>query len=77
MRDVMRVRYALLALLSEGPKYGLQLREEFEAQPGEVWPLAVGQVDRTLQCLKRALAAPGEPAPWPLPRLRRRVGVRP
>src|ERR1700685_3400155 len=53
MRDVMRVRYALLALLSEGPKYGLQLREEFEAQAGEVWPLAVGQVDRTLQRLER------------------------
>ena len=49
----MRVRYALLALLSEGPKYGLQLREEFEAQAGEVWPLAVGQVDRTLQRLER------------------------
>ena len=27
----MSVRHALLALLSEGPKYGLQLREEFEA----------------------------------------------
>jgi DNA-binding PadR family transcriptional regulator len=25
----MSVRHALLALLSEGPKYGLQLREEF------------------------------------------------
>jgi DNA-binding PadR family transcriptional regulator len=53
MRDVIRVRYALLALLSEGPKYGLQLREEFEAQAGEVWPLAVGQVDGTLQRLER------------------------
>jgi DNA-binding PadR family transcriptional regulator len=35
----MSVRHALLALLSEGPKYGLQLREEFEARTGEVWPL--------------------------------------
>ena len=26
----MSVRHSLLALLSEGPKYGLQLREEFE-----------------------------------------------
>jgi len=34
----MSVRHALLALLSEGPKYGLQLREEFEARTGEVWP---------------------------------------
>jgi DNA-binding PadR family transcriptional regulator len=47
------VRHALLALLSEGPKYGLQLREEFEAGTGEVWPLNVGQVYTTLQRLER------------------------
>jgi DNA-binding PadR family transcriptional regulator len=47
------VRHALLALLSEGPKYGLQLREEFEAHTGEVWPLNVGQVYTTLQRLER------------------------
>jgi DNA-binding PadR family transcriptional regulator len=49
----MSVRHALLALLSEGPKYGLQLREEFEARTGEVWPLNVGQVYQTLQRLER------------------------
>jgi DNA-binding PadR family transcriptional regulator len=47
------VRHALLALLSEGPKYGLQLRHEFEARTGEVWPLNVGQVYTTLQRLER------------------------
>jgi DNA-binding PadR family transcriptional regulator len=47
------VRHALLALLSEGPKYGFQLREEFEARTGEVWPLNVGQVYTTLQRLER------------------------
>jgi DNA-binding PadR family transcriptional regulator len=47
------VRHALLALLSEGSKYGLQLREEFEARTGEVWPLNVGQVYTTLQRLER------------------------
>jgi len=47
------VRHALLALLSEGPKYGLQLRQEFEASTGEVWPLNVGQVYTTLQRLER------------------------
>ncbi len=47
------VRHALLALLAEGPKYGLQLREEFEARTGEVWPLNVGQVYTTLQRLER------------------------
>jgi DNA-binding PadR family transcriptional regulator len=49
----MSVRHALLALLSEGPKYGLQLREEFEARTGEIWPLNVGQVYTTLQRLER------------------------
>ena len=49
----MSVRHALLALLSEGPKYGPQLREEFEARTGEVWPLNVGQVYTTLQRLER------------------------
>ncbi len=43
----------LLALLSEGPKYGLQLREEFESGTGEVWPLNVGQVYKTLDRLQR------------------------
>jgi DNA-binding PadR family transcriptional regulator len=49
----MSVRHALLALLSEGPRYGLQLREEFEARTGEVWPLNVGQVYTTLGRLER------------------------
>lgn len=49
----MSVRHALLALLSEGPKYGLQLRQEFEESTGEVWPLNVGQVYTTLQRLER------------------------
>jgi DNA-binding PadR family transcriptional regulator len=56
------VRHALLALLSEGPKYGLQLREEFEANTGQVWPLNVGQVYTTLQRLERdgLVAAAGD-----------------
>ena len=49
----MSIRHALLALLSEGPKYGLQLRQEFESRTGEVWPLNVGQVYTTLQRLER------------------------
>ena len=49
----MSVRHALLALLSEGPKYGLQLREEFETRTGDVWPLNGGQVYTTLQRLER------------------------
>jgi DNA-binding PadR family transcriptional regulator len=66
----MSVRHALLALLSEGPKYGLQLREEFEANTGQVWPLNVGQVYTTLQRLERdglvaALADGAELEPGP------------
>jgi DNA-binding PadR family transcriptional regulator len=49
----MSIRHALLALLSEGPNYGLQLRQEFEVRTGEVWPLNVGQVYTTLQRLER------------------------
>ena len=49
----MSVRHAMLALLTEGPKYGLRLREEFEARTGEVWPLNVGQVYATLRRLER------------------------
>jgi DNA-binding PadR family transcriptional regulator len=40
-------------LLSEGPKYGLRLQNEFQSRTGEVWPLNVGQVYTTLQRLER------------------------
>ncbi|MGA8295849.1 MAG: PadR family transcriptional regulator [Acidimicrobiales bacterium] len=49
----MSVRHALLGLLSEQPKYGHQLRQEFEDRTGDVWPLNVGQVYTTLQRLER------------------------
>ena len=56
----MSVQYALLALLSEKPKYGLRLQGEFEARTGEVWPLNVGQVYTTLQRLERDGLVEGE-----------------
>ncbi len=49
----MSVKYALLGLLAEQPKYGHQLRQEFEEKTGDVWPLNVGQVYTTLQRLER------------------------
>src|ERR1700747_3735225 len=49
----MSVRHALLALLSDGPKYGMQLRDEYEATTGDIWPLNAGQVYTTLQRLDR------------------------
>ena len=42
----MSIRHALLALLSEGPKYGLQLRQEFEARTGEVGRSTSGRCTR-------------------------------
>jgi DNA-binding PadR family transcriptional regulator len=47
------VRHTLLALLSEGPRYGRQLRKELEAGTGEAWPLNVGQVYAALRRLER------------------------
>ncbi len=49
----MSVPHALLALLSDGPKFGLRLQNEFESRTGKVWPLNVGQVYTTLQRLER------------------------
>ena len=73
----MSVRHALLALLSEGPKYGLQLREEFEANTGQVWPLNVGQVYTTLQRLERdglvTATGGGEPGGEPGPQKAYRI----
>jgi DNA-binding PadR family transcriptional regulator len=47
------VRNALLALLEQGPRYGYQLRAEFEDRTGGTWPLNVGQVYTTLNRLER------------------------
>ena len=49
----MSIRNGLLALLEGGPKYGYQLRVEFEAATGATWPLNVGQVYTTLNRLER------------------------
>ena len=49
----MSVRHGLLALLAERPRYGYELRGEFEARTGSTWPLNVGQVYTTLSRLER------------------------
>lgn len=51
--DVVSVRLSLLAMLDEGPRYGAQLRAEFETRTGATWPLNVGQVYTTLTRLER------------------------
>jgi DNA-binding PadR family transcriptional regulator len=47
------VKFGLLALFADGPKYGYQLRTEFEARTGGTWPVNVGQVYTTLERLER------------------------
>ena len=47
------VRLGLLALLDGADMYGYQLKSEFEASTGGVWPLNIGQVYTTLDRLQR------------------------
>ena len=49
----MSVKHGLLALLESGPRYGYQMRAEFEERTGSTWPLNVGQVYTTLDRLER------------------------
>lgn len=49
----MSVPMSLLAMLEEGPMYGLEMKHEFERRTGGVWPLNVGQVYTTLGRLER------------------------
>lgn len=49
----MSVPKAFLALLSERPMNGNQLKTEFETRTGATWPLNVGQAYTTLQRLER------------------------
>lgn len=49
----MSIRHGLLALLERGPRYGYQLRTEFESRTGSAWPLNVGQVYTTVARLER------------------------
>ncbi|QAY70156.1 PadR family transcriptional regulator [Xylanimonas protaetiae] len=49
----MSIRQGFLALLSEQPMGGYQLRQEFEARTGGTWPLNIGQAYTTLQRLER------------------------
>lgn len=49
----MSIRHSLLALLQDEPRYGYQLRGEFEERTGSTWPLNIGQVYTTLDRLER------------------------
>ena len=49
----MSVGMSLLAILESSPSYGLNLKNEFEARTGGIWPLNVGQVYTTLGRFQR------------------------
>jgi DNA-binding PadR family transcriptional regulator len=49
----MSIRQGILAMLAEGPRYGSQLRLDFEERTGATWPLNIGQVYTTLARLER------------------------
>ncbi|MFT4218771.1 MAG: PadR family transcriptional regulator [Micropruina sp.] len=49
----MSVRWGMLALLAEGPRYGAELKAGFEQRTGGTWPVNVGQVYTTLDRLER------------------------
>ncbi|MEU4388693.1 PadR family transcriptional regulator [Promicromonospora sp. NPDC023805] len=49
----MSIRQGFLALLSEQPMHGYQLRQEFERRTGSAWPLNIGQAYTTLARLQR------------------------
>jgi DNA-binding PadR family transcriptional regulator len=49
----MSIRQGILAMLAEGPRYGYQLRVDFEERTGATWPLNIGQVYTTLSRLER------------------------
>jgi DNA-binding PadR family transcriptional regulator len=51
--SAMSIRHSLLALLQDRPRYGYQLRSEFEDRTGASWPLNIGQVYTTLDRLER------------------------
>ena len=47
------MREVVLQLLEDGPRHGYQLKLDFEARTGGIWPLNVGQVYTTLDRLQR------------------------
>lgn len=49
----MAVREGLLVLLTEGPRYGYQLKTDWESATGGSWTINVGQIYSTLERLVR------------------------
>jgi len=50
----MSLKFALLGLLAERPKYGYEIKREFEGALGNVWSVSYGQLYPTLRRLSEA-----------------------
>jgi DNA-binding PadR family transcriptional regulator len=49
--NLMSLKFALLGLLAESPKYGYELKRRFEGALGNVWSVSYGQLYPTLRRL--------------------------
>ena len=49
----MSFRFGILALLSDAPRHGYELKTEFEQRTGGSWAVNIGQVYTTLKRLER------------------------
>jgi DNA-binding PadR family transcriptional regulator len=47
----MSLKYAILGLLEEEPRYGYEIKQRFEQTMGELWPVSYGQLYPTLKRL--------------------------
>ena len=47
----MSLKFALLGLLAENPKYGYEIKRQFEGALGNVWSVSYGQLYPTLRWL--------------------------
>jgi DNA-binding PadR family transcriptional regulator len=47
------LKYMLLGLISQEPRYGYDLKNDFETLLGGTWPLNIGQIYTTLSRLER------------------------
>jgi PadR family transcriptional regulator AphA len=59
----MSLKYALLGLLAENPKYGYEIKQEFEGALGNVWSVSYGQLYPTLRRLSEMQWVTKETAP--------------
>jgi len=50
----MSLKFALLGLLAESPKYGYEIKRRFEGALGNVWSVSYGQLYPTLRKLSEA-----------------------